>query len=138
MKIKHISALIVLVLIALTSVSTVSATDQYDMTVSYNKKGKIVTFTLIPTDIGEYEITDVDLGSLQMTLYDSKDNTIVLDVWNFDDVNVDIAADQITIDVVWQNVAPHVIAGNIVGDLGTEGDTFLAAGIAWGWGGFHK
>jgi hypothetical protein len=139
MKLKHISALIVLVLIAFTSVSTVIAQiGDYNPPSIVNKKGKVFTFTILTSE-GDpaFDGGDVPKSSIVITIYEKKGKTITEIIMTDLDPNIiDLQQDTITITMLWQEVPKHCDSYHITGTVGAV-ETFYATGPAWGWGGFH-
>jgi hypothetical protein len=141
MKLKHISALIVLVLIAFTSVSTVIAqlNDDYYPSCTVGKKAQEFIFTIdttSDTNNGPFDGTTVDESTIVITVFEKKGKNVLPEITLASD-SIELQQDNITITCPWKEVPRHCDSYNIVGTLDT-GETFYATGPAWGWGGFHK
>lgn len=144
MKNKHIGVvLIALSLMAVTFVSTVAATTTYYVTmeVTRNKKENIFYLTIDTTSdgtAGPFDGTLVDPASIVVTYYDKKNEEWIIDPNSY---TVVLEEDLITINFIVDNIKKDLpkkaLASNVVGNVGTAGDTFFATGPGWGWGGHY-
>lgn len=104
------------------------------MIVVHDKKARTVTLTIDTTSgNGPFDGRTVDINSIVVTVFDKKLNPTIVDPNTY---TVALAENEIVITGSGKDFPKKASASNVVGNVGTLGDTFFASGPGWGyrWG----